>query len=122
LFLPCSPRTNPGCTPHSLSLSHTHTLSPQNEAKKPQTALVKKVKKARSKSIEKRGPQIHDGESQYQYLMRKKREEAYEEELRKEEAREEQARLREEKILEDMEYRQRLNDEYEANQREYDDE
>ena len=94
----------------------------QEEKKKPLTALVKKAKKARSKSIEKRGPQIQDGESHYQYLMRKKREAAYDEELKKEEAREDQARLREEKMLEDMEYRQRLNDEYEKKKQQYDDE
>lgn len=95
----------------------------KKEEEEANTFLKKKVKKARSKSIEKKGPQIHDGESEYQYLMRKKREEAYEEELLKEEAREEQARLREEKFIEQEEYRRQLEEEYgpQYDDEEYDD-
>jgi len=58
------------------------------------------------------GPQEHEGESHYQYLMRKKREAAEEEQYRKEEDRMERERLREEKMIEDMEYRQRLEEEH----------
>ena len=44
--------------------------------------------------------------------MRKKREAAEEEQYRKEEERMERERLREEKMIEDMEYRQRLEEEH----------
>lgn len=57
------------------------------------------------------GPKLADGESHYQYLMRKKREEAEEAELRRLDARDEQARLREEKLQADWDYRKRLEDE-----------
>lgn len=74
--------------------------------------MAAKVKKARSKSIEKKGPQLHDGESHYQYLMRKKREEAEEVELKRQDARDEMARKREAKLQDEWDYRQRLEDEH----------
>ena len=55
---------------------------------------------------------MHDGESHYQYLMRKKREAAEEAEFQKQAAREEAARVREEKLQEEWDYRQRLEEEY----------
>lgn len=77
-----------------------------------QTALAKAVRKKRSKSIEKRGPQVHEGESHYQYVTRKRREEAEDKMLERERQREERWEERERQREEEMEYRQRLEEEY----------
>ena len=85
------------------------------------------MRKKRSKSVEKRGPQVHEGESHYQYVMRKKREEAEDEMLAKDQEREERFEARERKRQEDEEYRQRLEEEHyrdhpeEFSDEEYDD-
>ncbi len=92
-----------------------------------QNPLAKAVRKKRSKSVEKRGPQVHEGESHYQYVMRKKREEAEDEMLAKDQEREERFEARERKRQEDEEYRQRLEEEHyrdhpeEFSDEEYDD-
>ena len=78
------------------------------------TTLARNVRKARSKSLEKKGPAIHEGESHYQYLMRKKREEAEEKMLEKEAEKEERWRAREDKYEAEQAYRERLEDEYRA--------